>query len=59
MCMLYAPKHGMAACVSCQLYLLRDVLENLVSRETEGQASCQNSPMHREVNIAGRKHILA
>ena len=40
----------MTVCVSCQLYLLRDELENLISRETEGQAKCQNFQTHREVN---------
>ena len=32
----------MTACVSCRLYLLRDALKNLISRETEGRARCQN-----------------
>ena len=46
----------MTACVSCRLYLPRDGLENLISRETEGLARCQNFPTHREVNTANRKH---
>ena len=45
--------------VSCRLYLLRDELENLISRETEGRARCQNFPTHREVNTTDRKHALA
>ena len=49
----------MTACVSCQLYLLRDELENLTSRETKGLARCQNFLTHREVNTADRKHTLA
>ena len=49
----------MTACVSCQLYLLRDGLEILISPETEGREICQNFPMHREVNTADRKHTLA
>ena len=49
----------MTACVSCRLYLLRDELENLISRETEGRERCQNFPTHREVNKADRKHALA
>ena len=44
--------------VSCRLYLLRDALENLISRETKGRARCQHFPMHREVNTAYRKHTL-
>ena len=32
--------------VSCRLYLLRDELENLISRETGGRARCQNFPTH-------------
>ena len=39
----------MAACVSCRLYLLRDGLENLISRSTFGLARCQNFPTHRKV----------
>ena len=34
----------MTACVSCWLYLIRDAMKNLISRETE------NFPTHREVN---------
>ena len=49
----------MTVCVSCRLYLLRDELENLISRETEGRARCQIFPTHREVNTADRKHALA
>ena len=49
----------MTECVSCRLYLLRDGLENLTSRETEDRARCQNFPTHREVNTADRKHTLA
>ena len=41
----------MTVCVSCWLYLLRDSLENLISRETEGRARCQNFPMHREFQM--------
>ena len=41
----------MPACVSCRLYLLRDGLENLISRETFGLARCQNFPTHREYVI--------
>ena len=46
----------MTVCVSCRLYLLRDVLENLISRETEGRARCIHFPAHREVNTTDRKH---
>ena len=49
----------MTVCVSCRLYLLRDELENLISRETEGRARCQNFPTYRAVNTADRKHALA
>ena len=49
----------MTECVSCGLYLLRDVLENLISRETFGLARCQKFPTHREVNTTDRKHALA
>ena len=49
----------MTVCVSCRLYLLRDVLENLIPRETEGRARCQNFPTHREVNTTDMKHALA
>ena len=49
----------MTACVSCWLYLFRDALENLISRETEGGARCQNFLTHREVNTADRKQTLA
>ena len=38
----------MTACVSLGLYLLRDGLENLISRKTEGLARCQNFPTHRD-----------
>ena len=48
----------MTVCVSCRLYSLRDGLENLISRETEGLARCQNFPTHREVNTTDRKHAL-
>ena len=34
--------------------LLRDVWENLILRETEGLAQCQNFPTHRDVNTAER-----
>ena len=37
----------MTVCVSCRLYLLRDALENLISRETEGRGRCKNFPTHR------------
>ena len=49
----------MTVCVSCRLYLLRDEFENLISRETEGRARCQDFPAHREVNKTDRKHALA
>ena len=38
------------ACVSCQLYLLRDALEHLISRETAGLARYQKFPTHLEVS---------
>ena len=49
----------MTACVSCRVYLLRDELENLISRKTVGLARCQNFPTHREVNTPDRMHTLA
>ena len=49
----------MTACVSCLFYLLQDGLENLISRETEGRARCQNFPTHREVNTTDSTHTLA
>ena len=49
----------MTACASCRLYLFRDGLENLISRETEGRGRCQNFSKYREVNTADRKHTLA
>ena len=42
----------MTACVSCRLYLLRDGLENLISRETFVFARCQNFPTHRETQTS-------
>ena len=41
----------MTVCVSLRLYLLRDGLENFISRETEGRARCQNFPTHRDLTV--------
>ena len=51
----------MTACAFCRLYLLRDEMENLISRDTKGRARCQNFSTHREVdlNTADRRHTLA
>ena len=44
--------------VAFRLYLLRDELENLISRETEGRARCQNFPTHRDASFGTPRPIL-
>ena len=49
----------MPECVSCRLYLLRDVLENFDISFDLRSRELSNFPTHLEVNVADREHTLS